>query len=69
MKMSRFTEDLDFTLLAEEMTPLSRLASILLLQFAVVRAATYRLSDSFVGSSFFDNFQWEAIADPTHGRV
>lgn len=32
-------------------------------------AATYQLSDNFVGSDFLSSFTHEAIADPTHGRV
>jgi hypothetical protein len=29
----------------------------------------YPLSDDIVGSSFYDEFNFEAITDPTHGRV
>ncbi|CAE6434589.1 unnamed protein product [Rhizoctonia solani] len=36
---------------------------------SVARAATYSISDTFVGSSFLNGFTHEAIADPTHGRV
>ncbi|GJE87869.1 glycoside hydrolase family 16 protein [Phanerochaete sordida] len=32
-------------------------------------AATYHLSDNWVGSAFLSAFTHEAIADPTHGRV
>ncbi|KZT20534.1 glycoside hydrolase family 16 protein [Neolentinus lepideus HHB14362 ss-1] len=35
----------------------------------VVQAATYTLSDNIVGAAFNDFFQYEAIADPSHGRV
>ncbi|KAF9528601.1 glycoside hydrolase family 16 protein [Crepidotus variabilis] len=31
--------------------------------------SAYSLSDTIIGSNFFDAFAWEAIADPTHGRV
>ncbi|KAF8152572.1 glycoside hydrolase family 16 protein [Crassisporium funariophilum] len=31
--------------------------------------ATYSLSDNIVGSGFYSAFDWQAIADPTHGRV
>ena len=31
--------------------------------------ATYSLSDSIVGESFYNAFNFEAIADPTDGRV
>ena len=34
-----------------------------------VRAANYNVAETSVGSSFFNNFQFDAIADPTHGRV
>ena len=34
-----------------------------------VRAATYSLSSDIVGHDFLDEFTWEAISDPTHGRV
>ncbi|TFK24816.1 glycoside hydrolase family 16 protein [Coprinopsis marcescibilis] len=36
---------------------------------APVLAATYSLSDNIVGSGFYNSFDWEAIPDPTHGRV
>ncbi|KAJ3572973.1 hypothetical protein NP233_g2732 [Leucocoprinus birnbaumii] len=36
---------------------------------ASVNAATYSLSDTVVPSSFLSFFEFEAIADPTHGRV
>jgi len=32
-------------------------------------AASYNLADSYVGSNFFSTWSWQAIADPTHGRV
>ena len=32
-------------------------------------AATYHLSDNWVGSAFLNAFTHEAISDPTHGRV
>lgn len=32
-------------------------------------AATYHMSDNWVGSAFLSAFVHEAIADPTHGRV
>jgi hypothetical protein len=35
----------------------------------LVRAATYTVSDTFIGSSFLSGFDHQAIADPTHGRV
>lgn len=31
--------------------------------------ATYSLSDSVVGEGFYNTFNFEAIADPTNGRV
>ncbi|KAL1676386.1 glycoside hydrolase family 16 protein [Schizophyllum commune] len=31
--------------------------------------AAYVKSESFVGQSFYDGFDFQAIADPTHGRV
>ncbi|KAF5313915.1 hypothetical protein D9619_013046 [Psilocybe cf. subviscida] len=34
-----------------------------------VLGATYSLTDSVIGSQFFNFFTWENIADPTHGRV
>ncbi|KAG8691660.1 hypothetical protein FRC09_011564, partial [Ceratobasidium sp. 395] len=36
---------------------------------SLARAATYSVSDTFIGSSFLTGFNHEAIADPTHGRV
>ncbi|KAG8960026.1 hypothetical protein FRC03_007139 [Tulasnella sp. 419] len=34
-----------------------------------VHAATYAVSDTFIGTGFLNGFTHEAIADPTHGRV
>ena len=39
------------------------------LHIASVLAASYTLSDNFVGSGFLSGFEHEAIADPTNGRV
>ncbi|THH11275.1 hypothetical protein EW145_g754 [Phellinidium pouzarii] len=36
---------------------------------SLVSAASYGLSDNFVGSGFLSGFSFEAIADPTNGRV
>lgn len=35
----------------------------------LVSAATYSLTDNFVGTGFLSGFTHEAISDPTHGRV
>lgn len=41
-----------------------------LLSFALsTQATTYSLTDKWVGKSFLEAFSWEAIADPTNGRV
>jgi len=37
--------------------------------FAPALATTYSLTDNIVGSGFYNAFEWEAIADPTNGRV
>ena len=34
-----------------------------------VNAATYALSDTFIGKSFLDNFHWETFSDPSGGFV
>lgn len=34
-----------------------------------VIAATYSLTDNIVGGNFYDAFTWQAISDPTNGRV
>jgi len=31
--------------------------------------ATYSLSDEIIGKGFYDKFNFEAIPDPSHGRV
>ncbi|KAB5592242.1 Endo-1,3(4)-beta-glucanase [Ceratobasidium theobromae] len=36
---------------------------------SVARAATYTVSDTFIGSSFLTGFNHESIPDPTHGRT
>lgn len=35
----------------------------------LVLGATYLLTDNIIGKTFYTNFDWEAIPDPTHGRV
>jgi hypothetical protein len=45
---------------------------LLTLLFAVLPAAFaqhYCLEDEIIGEKFFRDFSFEAIADPTHGRV
>lgn len=37
--------------------------------FPSVFAATYNLADNYTGGAFLSDFTWEAIADPTAGRV
>lgn len=32
-------------------------------------AATYSISDEIVGSGFYNSFSFQAITDPTNGRV
>jgi hypothetical protein len=34
-----------------------------------VLGATYSRSENIVGTGFYNSFNFEAIADPTHGRV
>ncbi|KAG8960023.1 hypothetical protein FRC03_007136 [Tulasnella sp. 419] len=55
---------------------LSNFASSWLISFVTlasltpsVMAATYGVSDTFIGRGFLDGFVHEAITDPTHGRV
>lgn len=52
------------------MPSLTRLLPLLVLSVSTfVNAATYGLSENFVGSSFYSNFAFQAISDPTNGRV
>jgi hypothetical protein len=39
------------------------------LSASLVEAATYSVTDTFIGSSFYDGFTAQAVADPTNGRV
>jgi len=41
----------------------------LVAQYPLALAALYDLTDNWQGGSFWDNFLFEAIDDPTHGRV
>lgn len=41
----------------------------LVAQYPVVLASLYHLTDNWQGDSFWDNFLFESIDDPTHGRV
>ncbi|KAI0059352.1 2 beta-glucanase [Artomyces pyxidatus] len=47
----------------------SRSLSFSLLLAGCAMGASYSVSDTFQGSSFFSGFTFEAEADPTHGRV
>lgn len=40
-----------------------------LLSAVQVFATTYLLTDEIIGHNFYNAFVWEAIADPTNGRV
>lgn len=53
-----------------------RLPSLLAIAYAIctagisgVTGAKYSLSDNIVGDGFYSAFEWQAISDPTHGRV
>jgi hypothetical protein len=49
---------------------LSKTSSLALLAaIPSIYAASYNLADNYVGSNFFNTWSWQAIADPTHGRV
>jgi len=43
--------------------------SVALFTALLHKAAAYNLADNIVGSGFYNSFDFEAIADPTHGRV
>lgn len=45
------------------------LSTLLSLGPALVSAASYSLSDNFVGNGFLSGFEHQAISDPTNGRV
>jgi hypothetical protein len=34
-----------------------------------VQGARYNVQDTFIGRTFLDGFEHDAIPDPTHGRV
>lgn len=42
---------------------------ILVLPVPSALAATYNLVDNILGTAFLTTFNFEAISDPTHGRV
>ncbi|TEB31665.1 endo-beta-glucanase [Coprinellus micaceus] len=53
-----------------------KLPSLLVTAYAIcaagisgVMGAKYSLSDNIVGDGFYSAFEWQAISDPTHGRV
>ncbi|KAF6746910.1 glycoside hydrolase family 16 protein [Ephemerocybe angulata] len=48
---------------------LTFVSAICLASVTGVLAGPYTLSDNIVGPAFFDAFEWQAIGDPTHGRV
>ncbi|KAJ7642037.1 endo-beta-glucanase [Roridomyces roridus] len=45
------------------------IAAALLLLSSSALGATYRRSDNIVGADFYTKFSFQAIPDPTHGRV
>ena len=49
------------------------LPSFLLARSTVVSSSYgdphYEMTDSIAGRDFYNFFDWEAISDPTHGRV
>lgn len=52
------------------MPGLSAFRVILTLSYAALAlAATYSQTENISGSGFLNAFNYEAIADPTHGRV
>ncbi|KAG8697450.1 hypothetical protein FRC09_007865 [Ceratobasidium sp. 395] len=62
--------------LNKDLTPISTYITMFALSLAaataaasLAQAATYSVSDTFIGSSFLTGFSHESIADPTHGRV
>jgi hypothetical protein len=63
---SLFSQSFPMTVL-----PVAFLTALLCIctQLRLVQAVGYALTDNWVGESFFEAFAWEAISDPTHGRV
>ncbi|KAJ6609856.1 concanavalin A-like lectin/glucanase domain-containing protein [Mycena sp. CBHHK59/15] len=43
--------------------------TLLALSARVVAYESYSIADTFIGSNFFDSWNWETFHDPTHGRV
>jgi hypothetical protein len=43
--------------------------ALVLLSFVFPGTVSYSLTDTVIGSTFYKFFIWEAIGDPTHGRV
>ena len=35
----------------------------------VSSGARYLLKENIIGAAFYDHFDWEAVDDPSHGRV
>ena len=50
------------------MSIISSLTLALLTRFALA-GAIYSLTENIVGEGFYDSFNFEAIPDPTNGRV
>ncbi|KZT57967.1 glycoside hydrolase family 16 protein [Calocera cornea HHB12733] len=48
---------------------LAALSAVALALAGTAVATTYNIHDTFIGSEFLSGFTWEAIADPTNGRV
>ena len=36
---------------------------------SAARAQVYTIADAYVGDAFFEAWEWQTIADPTHGDV
>lgn len=51
------------------MRPAPAALSLLGVFASVATAHVYTLADAYVGGAFFETWQWQTIADPTHGDV
>lgn len=48
---------------------LTGISLIFISESLLAQAQTYGLTDNWIGSAFWSAFEWQAIADPTNGRV
>ena len=69
----KYSSHLDYITSLVNMLVIKSIHSLLLLALTAsgsrASLSTFFLSDNIVGADFYQHFDWEALPDPSHGRV